>query len=106
MRTTSPPNSEDASLVVGVVVRVDQVGDLVGEAVGGGDLVTARRMLWPMFGGASKITTPVGGGQERRHVDVVGDRVEVPLDLPDVVPVLVQAGPFATAGREAYSGRL
>jgi hypothetical protein len=47
----------------------------------------------------------VGGGQERRHVDVVSDRIEVPVDLPNVVPVLVQPRPFAIAGTGAYSGR-
>src|ERR1700683_5226662 len=74
-------------MVVAVVVRVDHVGDLVGQAVGGGDLVHGTQDVVADVRGRVEDNDAVGGGQERGHVDVIGDRVEVPLDLPDVVPV-------------------
>jgi DNA-binding transcriptional LysR family regulator len=66
------------------------VGDLVGQAVGGGDLVHGTPDVVADVRGRVEGHDAVGSGQERRHVDVVGDRVEVPLDPPDVVPVLVR----------------
>ena len=44
-----------------------------------------------MLGGASKRTTPSVRGQERGLIDAIGDPVEVPLDAPDVVPLLVES---------------
>ena len=85
-----PAEQRGRSLVVGVVVRVDHMGDLVGQAVGGGDLVHGAPDVVADVRGRVENNDAVGGGQKRRHVDVVSDRVEVPLHLPDVVSVLVQ----------------
>jgi len=89
-----PAEQRGRSLMVAVVVRVDHVGDLAGQAVRGGDLVHGTPDVVTDVRGRVENHDAVGGGQERRHVDVVGDRVEVPLDLPDVVPVLVQGRPL------------
>src|ERR1700733_10587144 len=97
-----PAEQRGRSLVVCVVVRVDHVGDLVGQAVCGGDLVHGTPDVVADVRGCVKNHDAVRGGQERRHVDVVGDRVEVPLDLPDVVPVLVQGRPL----RNRRDGRI
>ena len=67
-----------------------QASDLVGQAAGGGHLVHGAPDVVADVRGRVEDHDAVGGGQERRHVDVVGDRVKVPLDLPDVAPVLVQ----------------
>ena len=78
--------------VVGVVVRVDQVGDGVADAVGGGDLVDGP--LEVVADGRRRVEQDdaVGGGQERRLVGAVGDPVEVPLDPADVVALVVEGG--------------
>ena len=76
--------------VVGVVVRVDEVGDLVAHAVGGGDLVDGPLDVVADGGRRVEQDDAVRGGQERRLVGAVGDPVEVPLDAPDVVPLLVE----------------
>jgi hypothetical protein len=89
-----PAEQRGRSLVVRVVVRVDHVGDLAGQAAGGGDLVHGTPDVVADVRGRVENHDSVGGGQERRHVDVVGDRIEVPLDLPDVVSVLVQGRPL------------
>jgi len=89
-----PAEQRGGSLVVAVVVRVDHVGDLVGQAVRGGGLVHGTPDVVTDVRGRVENHDAVRGGQERRHVDVVGDRVEVPFDLPDVVPVLVQGRPL------------
>ena len=80
--------------MVAVVVRVDHMGDLIGQAVGGGDLVHRPPDVVADVRGRVEYHDAVGSGQERRHVDVVSDRVEVPVDLSDVVPVLVQGRPL------------
>jgi hypothetical protein len=85
-----PAEQRGRSLVVCVMVRVDHVGDLAGQAVGGGDLVHGTPDAVADVRGRVEDHDAVGGGQERGHVDVVSDRVEVPLDLPDVVSVFVQ----------------
>jgi hypothetical protein len=64
--------------------------DLVGQAVGGGGLVNRAPDVVADVGRRVEDHDALGGGQERRHVDVVGDRVQVPLDLPDMVAVVVQ----------------
>ena len=66
--------------VVGVVVRVDEVGDLVGHAVGGGDLVDGPLDVVADGGRGVEQDHAVGGGQERRLVGAVGHPVEVSLD--------------------------
>ena len=89
-----PAEQRGRSLVVCVVVRVDHVGDLVGQVVGGGDLVHGTPDVVADVRGRVENHDAVGGGQEGRHVNVVSDRVEVPLDLPHVVPVFVQRRPL------------
>src|ERR1700722_9499583 len=101
-----PAEQRGRSLVVCVVVRVDQVGDLVGQAAGGGDLVHGTPDVMADVRGRVENNDAVGRGQERRHVDVVGDRVEVPLDLPDVVPVLVQGRAFRDRGDGGVLGQV
>ena len=78
--------------VVGVVVRVDEVRDLVADAVGRGDLVDGP--LDVVADGRRRVEQDdaVRGGQERRLVGAVGDPVEVPLDAADVVALLVEGG--------------
>jgi hypothetical protein len=44
--------------MVVVVVRADEFGDLVVDAVAAAISSTARWMLWPIVGGASSSTTP------------------------------------------------
>jgi hypothetical protein len=57
-RTTSRPNSDAGADVVGVVVGVDRVGHLVGDSVGGGDLVDRPLQVVPDARGGSNSTTP------------------------------------------------
>jgi hypothetical protein len=78
--------------VVGVVVGVDQVGDGVADAVGGGDLVDGPLQVVADGRGRVEQDDAVGGGQERRLVGAVGDPVEVPLDPADVVALVVEDG--------------
>ena len=85
-----PVEQRGGAGVVGVVVRVDEVGDLVAHAVGGGDLVDGA--LDVVADGRRRVEQhdAVRGGQERRLVGAVGDPVEVPLDPSDVVALLVE----------------
>jgi hypothetical protein len=75
--------------VISVVVRVDEVGDLVAHAVRVRDLV--NRALKVMTDGRRRIEQdhPVRRRQEGGLVGAVGDPVEVPLDASHVVPQLV-----------------
>ena len=68
--------------VVGVVVRVDEVGHLVAHAVGGGDLVDGPPDVATDGGRGVEQDHAVGGGQERRLVGAVGQPVEVSLTRP------------------------
>src|ERR1700722_8096010 len=88
------------------MVGADQVGDLVGQPVGGGDLVHGTPDVVADVRGRVENHDAVGGGQERRHVDVVSDRVEVPLDLPDVVSVLVQGRPLGDRRKGGVLGQV
>jgi hypothetical protein len=76
--------------VVGVVVGVDEVGDGVADAVGGGDLVDGPLQVVADGRGRVEQHDAVGGGQERRLVGAVGDPVEVPLHPVDVVALVVE----------------
>ena len=78
--------------MVGVVVGVDEVGDGVGDTVGGGDLVDGPLQVMADGRGGVEQHDAVGGGQERRLVGAVGDPVQVPLDPADVVALLVVEG--------------
>ena len=78
--------------VVGVVVRVDEVGDLVADAVGGGDLVDGALDVVADRRRRVEQHDAVRGRQERRLVGAVGDPVQVPLDAADVVALLVERG--------------
>src|SRR5262249_21410970 len=68
----------------------DQVGHRVGHAVRGGDLVHRPAQVAADGGGRVEQYDTVRSGQERRLVDAVGDVVQVPLDAPDVVALLVE----------------
>src|SRR6266540_3297676 len=85
-RTTLRPNSAE---VVGVVVRVDDVGHLVGHAVGRRDLVDGALQVVPDGGGRVEQHHPLFGGQESRLVAAVGDPVQVLLHPPDEVALRV-----------------
>jgi len=107
-RVSSCPDPGDISIeqrrgagVVGVVVRVDQVGDLVAHAVCGGDLVHGALDVVTDRGRRVEQNDAVRGGQERRLVCAVGDPVEVPLDAADVVALLVEGGASAARGTGA-----
>ena len=78
--------------VVGVVVRVDEVRDLVADAVRGGDLVDGALDVVADRRRRVEQHDAVRGGQERRLVGAVGDPVQVPLDAADVVALLVERG--------------
>jgi hypothetical protein len=94
------PNAGDAPAeqrrragVVGVVMRIDEMGHLVADAVGGRDLV--HRPLDVVADARWRIEQhdAVARRQERRLVGPVRDPVEIPLDPSDVVPLLVDRGP-------------
>jgi hypothetical protein len=78
--------------VIGVVMGIDEMRHLVADAMGGGDLIhgpldvvtDARRRV--------EQDDAVGCRQERALVGPVRDPVEVRLDSPDVVPLLVDRG--------------
>jgi hypothetical protein len=53
-----PAEQEGRGAMVGVVVGVDHVGDLVGHALGGGDLVYGAAQIPADGRGASNSTTP------------------------------------------------
>ena len=78
--------------VVGVVVRVDEVSDLVADAVCRRDLVDGPLDVVADRGRRVEQHDAVRGRQERRLVGAVGDPVEVPLDAADVVALLVERG--------------
>ena len=76
--------------MVGVMVRVDEVIDLVADAVGGGDLVDGPLDVVADRRRRVEQHDAVRGRQERGLVGAVGDPVEVPLDPADVVALLVE----------------
>ena len=95
--------------VVGMVMRVDEVLDLVADAVRGGDLVDRALDVVPERRRGVEHDDAVRGRQERRHVGAVGDVVEVPLDAADVVALLVQGRPARRLGERGVirqGGRL
>src|ERR1700738_2005424 len=75
--------------MVGVVMGVDKVVDLVGDAVCGGDLVDGAPDVVPDRRRRVEQDDTVRGGQKGRLVGAVSDPVEVSLDSADVVPLLV-----------------
>jgi hypothetical protein len=75
--------------MVGVVVGVDQVGHLVAHAVRLRDLVDGPLQVVPDARRRVEEDDAVRRRQERGLVDAVRDPIEVPLDAPDVVPLLV-----------------
>ena len=87
--------------MVGVVMGVDEMVDLVADAVGGGDLVDGALDVVADRGRRVEQDDAVRGGEERRLVGAVGDPVEVPLDAADVVALLVERGPSADRGTGA-----
>jgi hypothetical protein len=78
--------------VVGVVVRVDEVRDLVADAVGGGDLIHGALEVVTDGGRRVEQDDAVRRRQERRLVGAVGDPVKVSLDASDVVALVVEGG--------------
>jgi hypothetical protein len=84
------PEEGGPSAVVGVVVGVDQVRHAVADAVGGGDLVDRALQVAPDGRRSVEQHHAVGGGQEGRVVDAVGNPVQVPLDPSDVVALVVE----------------
>ena len=76
--------------VIGMVVRVDDVGHLVGHAVGGRDLVDGALQVVPDGRRSVEQDHALAGGQERRLVGAVGDPVEILLHSSDVVALCVE----------------
>ena len=76
--------------MVGVVVRVDDVGHLVGHVVAVRDRVDGALQVVPDGRGRVEQHDPLAGGEERGHVGRVGDVVQVLLHLADVVAVRVE----------------
>ncbi len=85
-----PVEQRRGAHVVGVVVRVDEVLDLVADAVGGGYLVDRPLDVVPDGGWRVEEHDAVRGRQERALVRAVRDPVQVPLDAADVVALLVE----------------
>jgi hypothetical protein len=83
------PKSED---VVRVMVGVDEVGDLVAHAVGFRDLVDRSLEVVPDARRGIEQDDAVLRRQEGGLIDAIGDPMEVPLDPPDVVALLVGRG--------------
>src|SRR5690348_7663115 len=77
--------------MVGVMVAIDQIGDLVADTVRGGDLVDGAPDVVADRGRGVEKHDTVRRCQERRLVRPVGDPVEVSLDATDVVTVLVKS---------------
>jgi hypothetical protein len=71
--------------------RVDEIVDLVADAVCGGDLVDGAPDVVPDRRRRVEQDDTVRGGEKSRLVGAVGDPVEVPLDTADVVAVLVDS---------------
>jgi hypothetical protein len=88
-----PAEQRRGAQVVGVVVRVDDVGHLVRHAAGRGDLVDGALQVVPDARGCVEQHHPVPGGQEGRLVGGVGDPVQVLLDPSDVVALRVDGRP-------------
>jgi hypothetical protein len=86
------PEQQGRTGVVGVVVSVDQVGHRVAHPLGGGDVVHGPLQVVADGRGRVEQHHAVRGGQERRVVVAVGDPVQVPLDSPDVVALVVDRG--------------
>ena len=78
--------------MIGVVMRIDEMRHLVADAVGGGDLIYGPLDVVTDGGRRVEQDDAVVCRQERRLVGPVRDPVEVPLDSPDVVPLLVDRG--------------
>ena len=79
--------------MVGVMVGVDQICHLVAHAVGLGDLVDRTLEVVPDARRGIEEDDAVLGRQERGLVDAVGHPIEVPLDAPDVVALLIRRRP-------------
>src|SRR4029450_1513928 len=78
--------------VVRVVVGIDEVVDLVADAVCGCDLVDGPLDVVPDRGRHVEQHDAVRRREERALVGAVGHPVEVPLDPADVVTLLVEGG--------------
>ncbi len=79
--------------VVGVVVRVDEVVDLIADAVGRRDLVDRALDVVADRGRCIEKHDAVRRRQERALVGAVGDAVKVPFDAADEVALLVERRP-------------
>jgi len=77
--------------VVRVVVGVNQEGHRVAHAVGLRDLVDGSLEVVPDTRRCVEQDDALLRRQEGGLIDAVGDPVEVPLDAPDVVPLLVDS---------------
>ena len=84
--------------MIGVVMGIDEMRHLVADAVGGGDLIHGPLDVVTDRGRRVEQDDAVGCRQERGLVGPVRDPVEVRLDSPDVVPLLVDRGPSADRG--------
>jgi hypothetical protein len=82
---------EGCAGMVGVVVRVDEVGDLVAHAVCRRDLVDGPLDVVADRRGRVEKDDAGRGREERRLVGAVGDPVQVPLDAADVVALFLGA---------------
>src|SRR6267142_606727 len=88
--------------MVGVMVGVDQVRHLVAHAVVSRNLVDRALEVMPDARRRIEENDAVRRRQERGLVDAVGDPVEVPLNAPDVVALLVGS----RAERRGWNGRV
>jgi hypothetical protein len=75
--------------VVGMVVRVDDVGHLVGHAGVGRDLVDGALQVASDARGRVEQHHPLPGGQEGRLVGAIGDPVQILLYPPGVIALRV-----------------
>ena len=84
------PEQRRRADMVGMVMRVDDVGHLVGHASAGRDLIDGALKVVPDGRGRVEQHHPVPGGQEGRLVGAVGDPVQILLYPPDEIALRVE----------------
>ena len=89
--------------MIGVVMGIDEMRHLVADAVGGGDLIHGPLDVVTDGGRRVEQDDAVACRQERALVGPVRDPVEVPLDSPDVVALLVDRGAERRPAGSAHS---
>jgi hypothetical protein len=90
--------------VIGVVMRIDEIGHLVADPVRGGDLVHGPLDVVPESGWSVEEDDSVICGHEGTLVMLVRNPIEVPLDPIDVVAPLADRRPKHLFGDRLTAG--